>query len=154
MHKHHRKGLEGNRRLRVNGIANEVRISANVVGISYGSTFGIVADELMFGKVCARWVACLLTIERNFIFRRFMSLWVNFRMSENNIITSRCPVLPLNQNKSARSGDRRDSLDQNKPSHSSHLARSWQLFSAAVVCCTLILCRNVGQSTQNNTPRF
>jgi histone-lysine N-methyltransferase SETMAR len=49
--------LEGDRRLTVADIAGEV-------GISYGSTFAIITDELGFRKVCARWVPHLLTSEK------------------------------------------------------------------------------------------
>jgi hypothetical protein len=49
--------LEGDRRLTVAEIAG-------AVGISYGSTFAIITDELEFRKVCARWVPRLLTSEQ------------------------------------------------------------------------------------------
>jgi histone-lysine N-methyltransferase SETMAR len=37
---------------------------AGEIGISYGSTFAIITDELGFMKVCARWVPRLLTSEQ------------------------------------------------------------------------------------------
>jgi histone-lysine N-methyltransferase SETMAR len=49
--------LEGDRRLTVAEIADEA-------GISYGSTFAIITDELGYRKVCARWVPRLLTSEQ------------------------------------------------------------------------------------------
>lgn len=49
--------LEGDRHLRIIEIANEV-------GLSYGSTFSIIADKLGFRKVCAEWVLHILTLEQ------------------------------------------------------------------------------------------
>lgn len=52
-----RQLIEGDRRLTTSAIASEV-------GISYGSTFSILTEELGFRKVCARWVPRLLTAEQ------------------------------------------------------------------------------------------
>lgn len=50
-----RQLVEGDRRLTTSDIANEV-------GISYGSTYSILSEELGYRKVCARWVPRLLTV--------------------------------------------------------------------------------------------
>lgn len=52
-----RQLVEGDRRLTTSDIAIEV-------GISYGSTYSILSEELGYRKVCARWVPRLLTVDQ------------------------------------------------------------------------------------------
>lgn len=52
-----RQLVEGDRRLTTSDIAIKV-------GISYGSTYSILSEELGYRKVCARWVPRLLTVDQ------------------------------------------------------------------------------------------
>ncbi|XP_073972912.1 protein GVQW3-like [Rhodnius prolixus] len=52
-----RRLIEDDRRRTTSEIASEV-------GISYGSTYSIVTEELGYRKVCARWVPRLLTADQ------------------------------------------------------------------------------------------
>lgn len=152
-----RQLVEGDRRLTTSDIAIEV-------GISYGSTYSILSEELGYRKVCARWVPRLLTVDQKL--NRFQvceRLLARFR-EEGDPFLSHIVTCDETWVHHYTPESKQASMEWRKKGETGPVKAKSRLsagkvlatvfFLTSMACCTLIFCMSAEQLMRHTTAKF